>query len=257
MWRPVNASQRFILGVASLVVVLRLFFPVTRQTRIGSETDVGTTILQLLGILILSGAGYYLASFGSSERLRSFLKFSLLLFIWLVFLGALALGISSLGMAHSIQTVNWLWTGVALAGFIGLLWLTWFATSPGRARRLTLVAFVLVVALPLLGFGGHAYQGRLIAAHQTKLSEVVRLLKERRLRIVEGERIGSIELGMSPEDLNRGLGMRFSLAKPASGGLNAYIWYSGDGQVWNAYFDANQRAVILAFGSRLPRSRYM
>lgn len=249
-----NALQKGILAIAALGVALRLFYPATRPTRFGLETDVGTTVLQLLGMLIIFGAAYYLASTGSGERFRSVVRIALIVFGWVVFLGTAAFGVNRLGIARSVETVNWLWTGIALAGFIALLWLSWSVVrgrtqGSGPTRRLTLVTTVLIVILPLVGAGAHLYQGRVLSAQRARQVELAKQLDELRHRIVEGEKIGSVKLGMSLQQVIDALGARFYDGERLPNGLNLYLWRAGESQHWYVLFDGtNQKAVMVAYG---------
>jgi hypothetical protein len=53
--------QKFVLAVSAAFVALRVFFPAQYESRYGPLTDLRTTLLHVVGILVLGAAGFFLA----------------------------------------------------------------------------------------------------------------------------------------------------------------------------------------------------
>jgi hypothetical protein len=254
--RKPNALQRLIIVAAALAVAVRLFFPATHPTEYGFETDIATTVLQILGMLAVFGASFYLASLGGGFRLRPALRYVLTSIVWTLFLGSLALGIIRFGIARSVWTINWLLTSIALAVFLVLLWFTRVFVAPrpnAHTRRGTLTALTLAGLVFLLGLGAHLYQGRLVVKRYAEAIELNKRIDEWQNLIIEGERIGPLEIGMSLGQAVNALGTRFDRGERLSNGLNVYLWRVGEDRFWYAMFNAsNEKAVIAAYGIEPP-----
>lgn len=63
---------RAILGLGALLVAYRLFFPLESEGRFGLQLDFLATLLQVLAILILTAAAYFLVPPVETERILRF-----------------------------------------------------------------------------------------------------------------------------------------------------------------------------------------
>ncbi len=254
--RPTSIPQKLVLSTAAVVTALRLLFPIAAETRYGTATDVPTTLLQLAGILVIFAAAYYLVSTGNIRNLRQALRDSLITLAWGAYLVSLVIGVERYGMARSLGTVQWFPTSLALALLISLIWFTWSLLhrddeADGRRRRYGLIAILLVGALISAGYILQRQQDIREEVVRAKRIDIEKELDEIRYRIVEGQRIGPIELGMSLESVNRLLGRRFSSGQRLARGLNQYTWRSqGNGiDFWQVLFDSRSgKLVIVAYG---------
>ena len=227
-----------------------------RRAPYGPVPDVATTMLQLAGLIVILAALFYLASGADAHRVRRFLLAGLVLLAWSAFLVAVGIGIRQFGIATSFQTTHWALTGGALAAFVLLMWISWLvfrreAPPPARNARLNLAALSLTGILLAGGYLGHIYQGRREAALRTLGIDFEKELESLRHGIVEGERIGPAQLGMSLDEVNGLIGRRFSSGERQANGLSSYVWRPLDdhNDFWNAFFEAGAgKAVIIGYG---------
>lgn len=259
--RRINFTQKLIVGIGATAVGLRLFFPATREAPYGQALDVPTTVLQLVGMLVIFTAAFYLVSIADLRITRRFLFGGLVVFAWPVFLTTLAIEVRRIGLATSLRTIQWFLTGWALAAFVLLAWMTrlaFFRQDALPSARMARSSFVVLSLIALLltgGYFGELYQSRSEAARQISFSKELERL---RYGIVEGERIGPVQLGMSLEEVNRSIGRRFSSGERLSNGLTSYIWRPlGSGNdFWNVFFDSKtSKAVIIGYGFSIVPSR--
>lgn len=136
----VTTFQRGISGVAAGLVALRVFFPVQHPTSYGLRTDFSTTLLQVIGILVVASALFVL---WPSPRLPRTLVDRLnvaVLIAWLVFLIVCINGFRP-GGAWVLSSRPW--TGDTLVT-------SWGFVDKG-AIRLAIVGLTILLGLTGLG----------------------------------------------------------------------------------------------------------
>ncbi len=209
--------QRGVMSIAAALIALRFFLPVQYETRYGPRTDALTTLLHVIGILVVAAAVAVLVPSPEVRRLQRFSPSAVALLVgWLIYLLAGAAGVVRYGIPTSIQAVDWLPTGLALEAFIVLVSLTavWTGlratTAPGARRtvQIGVLAGFILSSLLVSGFVGQRYwqQRQSIRVQEQKARTIMESItaQEESINLVRsrlGQQIRAALAGAG-EDLN-------------------------------------------------------
>ena len=240
-----NWFQKLVLGIASVLIALRLFHP---SVGYNMRVDIWATLLPTIGILVVAAALIFLGSSVDAKRLWRVLPDVALVAAWLGYLAAVVVGVSQSGAATSFEQVNWLPTGAGVAGFLLLSGLTWLRLAPnsvmGRLRRP--LSIVLIIFVPIL-----VLVGALLERQYVHRAEAMRD------RIVEGESVGMIKLGASIRDIRARFPTTFSRVEDLRTGMAQYDWLRGDEDWWIIIDPKSENVVAISVSPALDFDAFL
>lgn len=126
--RPMTTFRQCVIGVAAVLVAARVFFPVESMRRFGG-TDFATTVLHVIGILVLASALWVLFPSPHARTvvvIAGWLAYGAGVVIWLPSLPETfpnierAISYQNLDLMH----IDWVPTGLGLGALLLLIGLT-------------------------------------------------------------------------------------------------------------------------------------
>jgi hypothetical protein len=222
-----DPSNRAIVALTGLAIGLRVLMPLHTPSRFGSQVDVAATLLQVIGILLIGAALFFIVpSTWGPVAARRIVGAGLILG-WLLTAVVFVFVTSKSGLVLSLDQTNWPLTTAAAVVLSLLSSLTCGVLRNQSAwvwLRKGLSASLLII---LVGAGFSVAQqwhlGRLADLRQKQEAER-REAEALRTRIVEGEQLGSLHLGVSVDELRVKFQHHFSSVERTRTGLVKYVW---------------------------------
>jgi hypothetical protein len=222
-----DPSHRVIVALTGLAIGIRVLMPIHIPSRFGPQVDVAATLLQVIGILLIGAALFFIVpSTWGPVASRRIVGAGLILG-WLLTALVFVLVTSKTGLVVSLDQTNWPLTTAAAVVLSLLSGLTWGVLRDRGAReglRKGLAGSLLII---LVGAGFSVvqqWQLRRLADLRQKQEDERRQSEALRTRIIEGEQLGSLHLGVSVDELRAKFQEPFSSVTRTRTGLLKYAW---------------------------------
>ncbi len=234
-----HRGHRVVIALTGLAIGLRVLMPIYVRSSFGPRVDPAATLLQVIGILLIGVTLVFILPVVWNPAAPRRLASAGFVLAWFLTTVVFVFVASKTGVALSLERTNWLLTSVGAVVLLLLIGLSWgfVRRSLWRGLRVGLVSGLLVV---LVGTG-------LSVAQQSRFRRLAELRQEQeaqrrqaeamRTRIIEGERIGLLPLGISVDEVRAMLGRTFSSAERIRTGLVQYDWYSDNPEAWSVLIE--------------------
>jgi len=261
-----DTSHRVIVALTGFAIGLRVLMPIDAPSRFGSRVDAAATLLQVVGILLLGAALFFILSFSWGPAVSRRMVDAGLTMGWLLVALVFAFGASKTqtGLVLLLEQTNWPLTTAAVVIVSLLSSLTWGLVRNRSAwvgLRKGLVASLLLV---LVGAGLSMAQQwrfhRLLDLRQKQEAERrqaealrTRIIEGEQIgplhvpltaqpatdrdRIIEGKQIGPLHLGISVDEARAVIQRTFSTVERTRTGLVQYDWCCEGDIEWRVFVD--------------------